>query len=332
MTLTIRPNLGTTRATIAAALAVIFMLTLPYSRAQEPVFRMRTDAVAVSVAVRARNRPVAGLTPADFQLLDNGVPQKVSSTGADASPVDVSLVVDTSGSLTGAAFQQLKTEIQQMARLLKPEDRVRLLSFANRVVDITGLQSGTSTLPLDRLTAGGRTTLHNALGAALMLSPGAERPHLVFCVTDGFDNASVLTPRDVAELAAASSATLYLGLLSSRFFTVVGGGGGSSMGPLQGNRFGAELPGMGSTRIPVEAPHQRTLRDAAIATGGAFFVAGATDTLPTLFRRVLDDFRANYVLRYSPSGVPPAGWHEITVTVPRRPDLSVHARKGYESN
>lgn len=297
---------------------------------QEPVFRARADAVVVSVAVRARNRPVAGLAAADFQLLDNGVPQEITSTSAEAVPVDVTLVLDTSASVSGTAFEKLKADIQRMADLLETDDRVRLLTFSSRVADVMGLQSGTSRLPLDRLSTGGSTSFHNALGTALMLSTSDDRPQLVFSVTDGFDNASFLTPRDVVGLAGYSSAALYIALLPSRVFTVVPGMAGSHMGPLQGGRFGAELAGSPATRVPVDAPHQQALREATAVTGGAFYAAAVNDTLPSLFRRVLEDFRTNYILRYSPRGVTPTGWHEITVTVPGRAGSTIRARKGYE--
>jgi VWFA-related protein len=299
---------------------------------QESVFRARADAVVVSVAVRARNRPVGGLTAADFTLLDNGVPQEITSTSAEAVPVDVTLVLDTSASVSGAAFAKLKADIQSMAALLKADDRVRLMTFASNVVDVLGLRPGTSTLPLDRLTTGGGTSFYNALTAALMMSPGAERPQLVFSVTDGFDTGSFINPRDLVEAAGYSSAAMYVALLPSRVFTVARGGGGFQMGALQGGRFGAEMAATGPTRIQVDAPHQEALRAAAGVTGGALYAASANETLPSLFRRVLDDFRTNYILRYSPRGVTRGGWHEISVAVPGRRDVTVRARKGYEGS
>jgi hypothetical protein len=299
---------------------------------QENLFRARADAVVVSVAIRARNRPVAGLTSADFELLDNGVAQELSSIGAENSPVDVTLVLDTSGSVSGPAFQRLKSDIQSMANLLKPEDRVRLITFATSVVDVAGVQAGTAALPLGRLSPGGATSFHDGVSAALMLAPGAERPQLVFAVTDGFDNASFLHPREVVNVASYSSAALYVALLPSRVFKDVRGEGGFGMGAMQGDRFGAEMAGSAGGRVRVEAPHQQAWRDAAAATGGAFYTAAANETLPVLFKRVLDDFRTNYILRYSPRGVARGGWHEIAVRVPSRRDVTVRARKGYEGS
>jgi hypothetical protein len=113
-------------------------------------------------------------------------------------------------------------------------------------------------------------------------------------------------------------------------FTIVPGERGFGMGPLQGGRFAAETAGSPARRVQVEAPHQQALREATAVTGGAFYTAAANDTLPGLFRRVLEDFRTNYILRYSPQGVARAGWHEIAITVRGRPGVTVRARKGYE--
>ena len=47
------------------------------------------------------------------------------------------------------------------------------------------------------------------------------------------------------------------------------------------------------------------------------------------FSRVFSDFRQSYVLRYTPKGVEPKGWHEVTVEVPGVPAATIRARSGY---
>ena len=49
------------------------------------------------------------------------------------------------------------------------------------------------------------------------------------------------------------------------------------------------------------------------------------------FKQIFDDFRASYVLRYTPAGVSREGWHDLNVKV-RAPDTSkmtIRARRGY---
>jgi tetratricopeptide (TPR) repeat protein len=75
----------------------------------------------------------------------------------------------------------------------------------------------------------------------------------------------------------------------------------------------------------------QALADGARATGGAFHLAQFLNepTLASTFRRVFDDFRSRYVLRYTPQGVKRDGWHAITVRVPGSPDAVVEAKRGY---
>jgi hypothetical protein len=64
------------------------------------------------------------------------------------------------------------------------------------------------------------------------------------------------------------------------------------------------------------------------ATGGAALsVSGSAETRAA-FLKILDDFRAGYVLTYVPEGVSNAGWHPIDVRL-KGARGDVHARRGY---
>ena len=76
-------------------------------------------------------------------------------------------------------------------------------------------------------------------------------------------------------------------------------------------------------------PDLRPLRDAAARTGGMVYKRGTGMSMPSLFQRVLEDFRTSYVLTYTLRGVKPAGWHQLAVTVKGR-RYNVRARQGYE--
>jgi Ca-activated chloride channel family protein len=303
-----------TRQRVFGAVVIGAVLSAAVRGQQTPVFRAGTDAVVVSVSVRSKNRPVAGLTPADFQLYDNGVPQTISSTSAETLPVDVTLVLDTSGSLQGEALARLKSDIQKIADLLQIHDRVRLITFATQVGDAFGFQPAGALVSLDHLTAGGKTSFYNALAAALMAMPGADRPQLVFAFSDGLDNASFLDARLVADVAAYSTASLYVGLV-----------------PSSSTSHRVIYPtGMGPSQTPRMVPNRKLLEEAVVRTGGALFEQEADGSLSGIFRKVLEDFRATYILRYTPQGVRREGWHDILVKTVRRPNLDVRARKGYQ--
>jgi hypothetical protein len=63
-------------------------------------------------------------------------------------------------------------------------------------------------------------------------------------------------------------------------------------------------------------------------TGGLVVPTTAGDNLASTFRRALADFRASYVLYFTPQGVAPSGSHSIDVRV-KQNGTEVRARRGY---
>ena len=74
---------------------------------------------------------------------------------------------------------------------------------------------------------------------------------------------------------------------------------------------------------------EERLKQAAEATGGRVQTQILSANVVGYFRQAFDDFRQSYVLRYTPTGVPRDGWHEIKVEVPGQPRATIRARKGY---
>ena len=279
---------------------------------QRAAFRAGTDAVLVSVAVREKNRPVPGLVASDFVLTDNGVRQEVASATIETTPVDVMLVLDTSGSVRGAAFETLKANIHAISRALDTTDRVRVISFDDRVTDVRGWQPGGGALQLEGTMAGGSTSFYNALAAGLVLSPNADRPQMVFAFSDGLDTASFLDARQLVTAAGYSGTALYVAFVR----------------PGMAMTAGARTTTIITMRT---VPNRDTLQEAATLTGGALYDVINGESMADTFRKVLTEFRSNYVLSYAPKGVPAQGWHDIAVTVQGRPNATVRARRGYEA-
>jgi VWFA-related protein len=296
----------TPKPVIAGALLALPVSAQPSARQQGvATFRTVADGVVIPVSVTDVNRPVAGLTAADFELTDNGVPQTVVASTVEALPVDVTLLVDTSGSVRGKALDQFRADVQDIADGLHPNDRVRLVTFATSVTDAFGLLPGATRVPTERIKAGGGTGLYDALAATLLALPKGDRLQLVFGFSDGYDNMSLLGPDDVISAARTSGAALYLTIVDQ---------------PVRVMRMMTLYSG--SANIGA-------LRNAAASTGGAISTVAAGTPLPAAFRRVLDEFRTSYVLSYAPKNVKAEGWHDIVVRV-KTGQYTVRTRKGYE--
>ncbi|HKV98687.1 MAG TPA: VWA domain-containing protein [Vicinamibacterales bacterium] len=322
--------------------------------AQQSTFRSAVDAIVVPVSVTDRNRPVADLTSADFELQDDGVPQEFTLTMVDTMPTDVTFLVDTSGSVRGQALERVKVDVQKMADLLQPNDRVRLVSFARDATDVFGLLPGGATLDFSRMTSGGTTSLYDSLVHTLAAYPATDRPHMVFVVTDGRDNSSFTSADDVVAVARVSGAVLCVALVASSNPLVREGGALDAVDPLAteasvttiaagaGSNIVAGSTVSQASQVPQAAtairrsagpyrggPNTSALKQAADLTGGLVYEDSSRTPMPQIFRHVLDDFRASYVLTYVPAGVDRGGAHTITVRAKNKRYV-VRARKTYE--
>jgi VWFA-related protein len=161
----------------------------------KPTFRSGTDAVRVDVLATDRNRPIAGLTAADFELRDNNVLQTIDAVAIEDIPVSLMLALDTSESVEGSPLSDLKRAARAAVNALGPEDRVAMLTFAGNLalrVDWTA-DRGLAAKAIEDTSAGGSTSLNDAAYAAMTmrdLEPGRRSLMLLF--TDGRDTASWL--------------------------------------------------------------------------------------------------------------------------------------------
>ncbi len=306
-------------ATIVAASGTVG-LSQAGSGGQGVVFRTRIDAVPVEVSVRSGGTPVGGLTARDFVLLDNGVRQQIEVVDPEEVPLDVSLLIDTSGS-TAPFVEQLKADMRKIAALLRPDDRLRLLTIDTSVNEIFPMQPAARHPAIDRMTVSGLTSLYDALAASMLRPVGANRRHIVIAMTDGVDTISALDARAFREVARRSEATLHIAHVNP--------GGASNLAAFQ-----CRLMGLCSLSqrfwIPFQDHDPAVLADAARLTGGDLYEPGLFSGGPvSIFKQILDDFRRSYVLRYMPRNVAPTGWHELKVRVPAAPSYWICARSGY---
>ena len=287
-----------TRA-IVVAVAVALLAAGPRAR-QQPTFRSVSDLVAVQVSVHTARSVVSGLSAADFALEDNGVRQEITAVSADKVSTDVTLVVDTSGSVI-RSLDRFKSDVRRMADELRPNEQLRLLTFDTSVREVVPMAPASHRVPVDAIRSGDQTSLLDAMLIALARAPRPDRRQLVFVFTDGYDNASLLGYSALPALAGRVDAVLHIVLVK-----VTG------------------VP------TPSASPAFDALAVAAARTGGAIYPPGeAPADVVTAFRLALEAFRHGYVLYYTPTAVARGGWHEIKVRVTRPGAYDVQARQGY---
>lgn len=293
---------------LVAGLAALSVSTL----AAAQVFRSGIDLVSVDVSVKSGNRVVAGLTAADFRLYDNGVLQQVEAVSIEDVPIDVTIFHDTSVS-QGGRIDSLKRDIVTVAGLLRGGDRIRLLTFDDQVQDAFGWQPAGSAPDVSRVKMGRISPVYDALFAAFLHRPETGRRHMVLALTDAADAGGITSIETLSAVADRSESVLHLVLLDDSRPT----------GPQRGVIRQWNPTRAAATEVALVAK-------LAEGTGGVVHEEPLfRNHVVSSFRKAFDDFRQSYVLRYSPKGVAPGGWHELKVEVVKPGRHSVRARRGY---
>jgi Ca-activated chloride channel family protein len=298
-------------------LITILTATLPLlSAAQEPsadsqapqVFKAGAELVVLHVNVfDGRSDAVPNLAQDAFAVYEDDKLQDISFFEAGDVPVTVGLVIDNSTSMlternlilagTNAFAASSHPEDQMFAVIFNENVRLGLpasVEFTTNRLQLVG--------SLARYTPGGKTALYDAVIAGLdHLDKGTYQKHVLVVLSDGGDNASAHTEKEMLQRVQASSALIYT-VVDPDIFT-----------PGEGNRG--------------------VLRRLAKLSGGlAYFPKGERELVAN-FTDIAANIRRGYSIGYAPG----ISNHEhnrphrvkVMVRVPGRSDLSVRVRNGY---
>jgi VWFA-related protein len=309
---------------LVAGIAWLVTVGLGPSRAQaqqagqQPTFRAGVDVVTVDVSASRGGEPIGGLKAANFEVYDNGAKQKIDRVELQEVPLEAYLVFDLSGSIAGEKLRQLEEAANAFLDGLTMQDKAALITFAEKATTLQSLTGNREALrkALSEMKAGGNTALYDAIVRTLEMRTHNDRRAVVLVLTDQGDNASETTSKQAIEAAERSDVIAY-GVLAEQSNAM-----NVMTGPL-GN-----FPGSGGSFRPPQVQFQLGfLRSLAEATGGREFRASSRLRLDEIFRMVLDDARARYVITYSPDK-PSTGWHKLQVKlVDAKGDIV--ARRGY---
>ena len=286
---------GSFAALSAAALAASWLAApfTPIAAAQQAAFTAKVESVRVDVLALDGGRPILGLKPSDFEILDNGVPQQVELVSFENIPLNVVLAFDMSDSVAGERLEQLQDAGRAVLGGLARGDQAAVVTFSNTVTLAAPLTDHIDVVrgALDDAWGVGATSLADGVCAAMMVGVADAGRALVSGCSDGVDTSSWLSDDRVLDSAKRGDAVAYA--------VGVGASGSSSF-----------------------------LRDLASLTGGTAYKIDSTRDLRATFLRILDEFRHRYLVSYTPHGVARDGWHRLDVRLKNR-RATIKARPGY---
>ena len=280
------------------AVAVVAQLT-----AQTPRFRTRVDTIQVTVTVSdANGRLITDLTQDDFEITEDGIPQKVTQFTAERVPVSLGVLLDGSDSMRGERIADARAAFDRfVGELLQSDDEafVAMFNHAPKMVADWKHPPAALTHALDGVRPWGGTAIYDALvELAPMLDHRANTRAALVVISDGADTASDRTLQQAREKIRRTDAFVYAIAIDA-----------------------ADAPI--STRVNAEA-----LREITGPSGGYTELVRQPADLEPATERIANELNHQYTLGYSASRPADDTWRSIRVRVHNREYLT-RARRGY---
>jgi VWFA-related protein len=309
----------------------------------------------------ARGQMVDTLDAKDFQITDNGVPQKITHFDLGGDPLSLVFLVETSSRIAPLLPQLNKTGIVLTETVMGPNGEAAVVGFndsVDKLQDFTTSHDAVEKIFTKLNTATRGSKLYDAMAVGVeMLSgrplPAAETPgrrRVMLILSEATDVGSETKLGAVLRQAQLSNVTIYSVGLSTTMaelkappkdttpeVTPPGTFGRPPFpGTIQTPGTDAALYGGGDLMaLAVWAVQHvknkitdHALELAATATGGEHIATFKNHSIENAIDEIGGELHSQYSLSYSPTGTNATGYHEIKVTVAKE-GLKVRARPGY---
>jgi Ca-activated chloride channel homolog len=264
------------------------------------------ELVILDVSVKdAKGGYVSGLAAEDFRVYDDKTSQQIKYFSHSESPVTIGLVIDNSGSMRSRRPGVIAAALA-LVGASNPRDEIFVVNFNDEVrrgLPPDVLFSDDIQTLRKALWVGnseGRTKLYDALDYSLhYLDKGRMDKKTLVVVSDGGDNASIASRKDIMKRVQESHATIYT--------------------------------------IDIFDPndlesHGDVLKKLAQASGGEYFGLREISENVTVCKKIAKDIRNRYTIAYVPSHLGSAGsihLVKVTASAPSREKLIVRTRSSY---
>ena len=260
------------------------------------------------VVLDKKGRFVDGLGKNDFRVRVETTPVALDTFERDdGAPVSMAFLVDASGSMEIAGkMENTKRAIRSIVEARQPGDDFALFAFSEgevRMVADFSTDSRKILKALDEIEAGGQTALFDAVAATPKLLKGKNAKRAILLFTDGVDNASKLSPGDMAEILQQVSTPVYAIGMKNVMYDLL-------------------------DRKQREELFVENLRMLSASSGGKMFLVGEEDLRP-LAAKLNSEVRKQYILGFSPSGRGELKYRVVFVSIAKKGNWVVRTRRGY---
>ena len=240
------------------------------------------------------------IAPEDFEVVEDGVVQKVDTFQEAVEPVSIVMAIDQSGSMLKSA-DAVRQAAREFVAAVRPEDKLALITFADHPL-FAHVLGTTRQFTLDAIEAykpAGGTALYDAVFNSLMTLKSVPGRRAVVLLTDGRDEdnagtgpGSEHTFDDVLNVMRSVDAAIFsIGL---------------------GSRVGVDI-----------------LQKLANESGGQAYSPRDVTILRDQYRSVIENLRRRYVISYTSSNDNHDGrWRAVAIRS-RIAGMEIATRSGY---
>jgi Ca-activated chloride channel homolog len=209
-----RRTIALLRSLALLTLALAFQVSARAQEEPQTTIRVGVNLVLLDATVKTKSGQImADLKKENFELREDGAPQKIDVFSRDELPLNVALVLDLSDSI-GPFLGPLRDAANTALSALKPDDQVALFTFSTEAqlrVPFTKDKSSIAN-QINTFHAGGATNINDGIFLAarylLPLPPNGRRVIILISDDVGTDAGGQGT-RDIVTEAIASDAVLY---------------------------------------------------------------------------------------------------------------------------
>ena len=188
----------------AIALTTVFAQTRPASQkpqqpqpaatppeAPQDVETVKIDTDLVTVPLSATDRSgiyITDLSKEEFTITEDDVRQEIALFGKVAAPFHVVLLLDTSSS-TREKLREIQKAASAFVEQLQPQDRVKVISFDDKVNDLNEFTSNRDLLhaAINRTKSGEGTKVYDAIELAISTIRRINGRKAIVLFSDGMD-------------------------------------------------------------------------------------------------------------------------------------------------
>lgn len=198
---------------------VIFIVTFAMraAKAQEQspgVIRLDVNLVLIDATMKTKaGQIMANLKKEDFEVREDGIPQKIEIFSRDELPINVALVLDLSDSI-GPFLGPLRDAANTALAALKPDDEVALFTFSTEAqLRVPFTKDKTKIAEqINTFQVGGATNINDAIfipAQYLLRLPPKGRRVIILISDDVGTDAGGQGTHDIVTEAIAADAVLY---------------------------------------------------------------------------------------------------------------------------